>query len=208
MLQPPKIIVIHDGLETRRAEDPLLVSLKVSFPSSEVIHFENSNEGLDYVLKNLNQKLIVILDINFSDGELSGVQVFEGIRKQTSLVYVIMVTARSLNEISNDELISMINNDALAIENVFSYPKIISLVENAIHKLEVRVDSVLEEWITKQTNSNREMPYLKVKGGKSYSLNDILKSIREQTELGKQLERNILKLAVDLLARQKSNLDD
>lgn len=208
MLQPTKIIVIHDGLETRRAEDPLLVSLKISFPACEVIHFENSNIGLEYVLKNLNQKIIVILDINFSEGELSGVQVFEGIRKQTSLVYVIMVTARSLKEINNNDLISMINNDALAIENVFSYPKIIKLVEDAVHKLDVRVDSVLEEWITKQTEEKREMPYLKIKGGKTYTLNDILKSIREQTELGRQLERNILKLAIDLLVRQKTQLDD
>jgi len=201
-----KIVVIHDDLIPNA--DPLFVQLYESFGEENVIHFIHSNEGLNYVLNNLNQKTIVILDINFSSDELTGIQVLEKIRSKTSLIYVIMITARTLRELDNDYLISMVNNDALAVENADNYPKIVALVESASHKLDARVDAVLEDWITKQSEEKRAKPYLKTKDGKTYTLDNILESIRQQTEIGKQMERNILKLAVDLLSRQKTKLDD
>lgn len=206
MSLPSKIVVIHDDLIPK--SDPLLVELYEIFGEQNVIHFVHSNEGLDYILKNLSQKMIVILDVNFSSDELNGVQVLEKIRSETSLVYVIMITARTLRELDNDYLISMVNNDALAIENSDDYPKIVSLAKAAAHKLDVRVDSVLEDWITKLPKEKRAKPYITTKEGKTYTLDDILSSIRSQTELGKHMERNILKLAVDLLTRQKTKLDD
>jgi DNA-binding NtrC family response regulator len=207
MNTPTKIIIIHDGLIPK--VDPLLVELKHKFGDGQVEHFENSNQGLEYVLKNLAHKMIVLLDVNFSKGELSGIQVFEDIRKNTALVYVILITADEFYKIKNEDLILLINHDAFAIENVTSdYTKIISLIDNASHKLDARVDSVLEEWITKQSNEKREKPYLKTKDGKTYTLDEILESLRKQTEIGKQMEKNILNLAVDLLVRKKTSLDD
>ncbi len=202
-----KIVVIHDGLIPK--VDPLLVELKLKFGDTQVEHYENSNQGLEYVLNNLNQKLIVLLDMNFSKGELSGIEVFKDIRNKTALVYVILITADEVIKIKNEDLITLINHDAFAIENVTSdYSKIISLVESASHKLDARVDAVLEDWITKQSEEKRAKPYLTTKDGKSHSLDDILNSIRQQTEIGKHMERNILKLAIDLLSRQKTKLDD
>ncbi len=206
MNTPTKIVVIHDGLIPK--VDPLLVELINAFGEQNVIHKVHAEEGLAYVLENLRQKMIIILDINFDGDELNGIEVLEKIRKETSLVYIIMITARTLRELNNDYLIAMINNDAFALQNADDYPKIISLVESASHKLDARVDAVLEEWITKQSKEKREKPYLKTKDGKTYTLDNILESIRQQTEIGKQMERNILKLAVDLLTRQKTKLDD
>jgi hypothetical protein len=106
-------------------------------------------------------------------------------------------------------LIFLINHDAFALESVTAdYSQIISLVEGASHKLDARVDAVLEDWITKQSVEKRAKPYLQTKDGKTYTLDNILESIRLQTTIGKQMERNILKLAVDLLTRQKTKLDD
>ncbi|MBC7748369.1 MAG: hypothetical protein H7Z76_07310 [Methylotenera sp.] len=202
-----KIVVIHDGLIPK--VDPLLVELQLKFGLDEVIHYENSNDGLDYVLNHLNQKMIVILDMNFSKGELTGLQVFKNIREKTALVYIILITADEVIKIKNEDLIFLINHDAFALEGVTSdYLKIISLVENASHKLDARVDAVLEDWITKQSEEKRAKPYLKTKDGKTYTLDNILESIRQQTAIGKQMERNILKLSVDLLTRQKTKLDD
>lgn len=207
MNTPIKIVVIHDGLILQN--DPLLIELKTKFGETEVLHYENSNQGLDYVLTHLYQKMIVLLDVNFSKGELSGVQVFKDIREKTSLVYVILITADEFYKIKNEDLIFLINHDAFALESVTSdYSKIVSLVESASHKLEARVDAVLEDWITKQSKEKREKPYLKTKEGKTYTLDNILESIRQQTVIGKQMERNILTLAVDLLTRQKTKLDD
>src|SRR4051812_21305679 len=111
-LIPAKIIAINDGLIP--IVDPLFVELKDKLPANEIIHFPNSNEGLKYVLDNLNQKMIVLLDINFSPGEKTGYEVFDDIRKQTSLIYIIMMTVRNLTEIPLANLISWINNDAVA----------------------------------------------------------------------------------------------
>ena len=152
--------------------------------------------------------MIVLLDINFSHGELSGSQVFENIREKTSLIYVIMITARSFSELKSEELASMINNDALAIENVFKYPEIVKLVEAAFHKLDVRVDCVLEQWINRHTFEERATPYITTVSGKTYSLDDLKNEIRMQSEFGKEMERNILLLAIDLLTRGKQKLDD
>src|SRR5207237_4770687 len=143
MKNTTKIVVIHDGLFPKN--DPLLVELRIKFGADAVIHYENSNEGLEYVLSKLNSKLIVILDMNFSKGELSGVQVFKNIRERTAMVYIILMTADEVYKIKNEDLIFLINHDAFALESVTSdYAKIISLVESASHKLDARVDAVLE----------------------------------------------------------------
>ena len=126
-----------------------------------------------------------------------------------SLVYIILITADEVLKIKNEDLIFLINHDAFALESVTAdYSKIISLVENASHKLDARVDAILEDWIIKQSADKRAKPYLQTKDGKTYTLDDILESIRQQTAIGKQMERNILKLAVDLLTSQKKKLDD
>jgi len=202
-----KIVVIHDGLIPK--VDPLIVELQNKFGEAQVVHHENSNQGLEYVLDNLNQKIIVVLDMNFSKGELSGVQVFKSIREKTALVYVILISADEVLKMKNDDLVFLINHDAFALESVTAdYTKIISLVECAAHKLDARIDSVLEHWILQQSQEKREKPYLTTKDGKKYTLEEILVSIREQTEVGKQMERSILNLAINLLTRQKTTLDD
>lgn len=207
MKNATKIVIIHDGLIPK--VDPLLVELQIKFGLNDVIHYENSNDGLDYVITNLNEKMIVILDMNFSKGELSGLQVFKNIREKTALVYIILITADEVIKIKNEDLIFLINHDAFALESVTTdYSRIISLVESASHKLDARVDAVLEDWISKQSADKRAKPYLQTKDGKVYTLDNILESIRQQTSIGKQMERNILKLAVELLTSKNAKLDD
>jgi DNA-binding NtrC family response regulator len=205
-ISPTKIVVIHDDMESN---DPLYISIQEKYGKDNTLLFEKSDEGLKYVLSNLTQKLIVLLDLNFKSEEQSGVEVFESIREKTSLVYVIIMTASALNSINNNDLVKFINNNALAfVQSTEPYTEIVKIIEKAAHQLDVRVDSILEEWIAKLSNEEREKPYIKVKEGKEYSLDQILLSIRAQGELGKMIEKNILKLAIDLLIRQKRKLND
>jgi DNA-binding NtrC family response regulator len=205
-LSPTKVIVIHDDLEKN---DPLIISIQESYGKDNTLFFKKSDEGLEYVLNNLTQKLIVLLDLNFKANEPSGVDVFESIREKTSLVYIIIMTASSLNSVNNNDLVKFINNDALAfIQSTDNYQDVLKLIDKAAHQLDVRVDSVLEEWITKLSDEERQKPYLKLKEDKEFSLDEILTSIREQGDVGKMLEKNILKLAIDLLTRQKRNLNE
>jgi len=201
-LVPAKIIAINDDLIPEI--DPLFIELKEQLPNNEIILFSKSNEGLKYVLDNLNQKMVVLLDINFSPGEKSGYEVFDDIRKHTSLVYIIMMTVRNLSEIPLTKLISWINNDAVALENTFNYTQVVALAKTAIHKLDVQVDSVIEEWIMRHTPDKRKQPLIKTKDGNSYSMDDILQAIRLREPIGLEFEKNLLKLAIDIFSRQQT----
>jgi DNA-binding NtrC family response regulator len=202
----PKIVVIHDDLTET---DALLVTLRAEFKDENVVLYKKSKDGLEYVINNISQKTIVILDLNFKAGEPSGVDVFEEIRKRTALMYIIIMTASNLGDIENTDLIKFINNDALAFFYSTADTKaIVGLVKKSIYQMEVRVDSVIEEWIMTKPVEEREKPFIQTQHGDKYSLNDILKGIREQSEIGKEIEKNILKLAIDLLMRKKESLND
>ena len=206
-----KIIIIHDGLFTEakdKAKDPLIVELEEKFPTNEIIHFENSDNGLKYVLQNVNQKMIILLDINFSKEELSGIQVFEKIRKETALIYIILITAKEIQTIKNEDLLLLINHDAFALENVTSdYTKIISIIVQANHKLDTRVDSALQYWISQHSENEKSEPYLSTRNGTTYTLNQILSEIQSQTPFGMEIEKEILLLAIDMLSRGKRKIN-
>jgi hypothetical protein len=54
----------------------------------------------------------------------------------------------------------------------------------------------------------RDQVILKTKEGETYTMNDLLESIRKQTEVGITFEKNLLKLAIELFSRQKLKLDE
>src|SRR5690606_26197931 len=125
-VSPVKIIVIHDDIDDN---SPIMVELKIKYSNENVLLFKHSQQGLDYVLSNLGEKMVVILDKNFYDGrEMSGIKVFEKIREQTSLVYVILLTVSKITEIGDEEIKMLINKDLFKFESFTAdYTKIISL---------------------------------------------------------------------------------
>lgn len=205
-MNPTKIVYIDDNLSDT---DPLIIELGNEFGQSNVTLKRKSSEGLAYVLDNIGGKLIVLLDLDLGPGEPHGIEVFEKIREKTSLVYIIIITAKQLNTIDGNELIKFINNDALAIiNNTEDIDKIINLVYRASHQLDVRIDCVLEEWILNRPEKERKSIYLSTRSGKEYTLEDIVTEIRRQTSLGKNLEKGILQLAIELLTTKKEQIND
>lgn len=207
MNKPAKIIVIHDDISEN---SPIMVTLEIEFGKENVILFKHSQEGLDYVLSNLGNKMIVLLDVNFYDGsEKSGITVFEEIRKRTALVYVILTSVRKLTEFDDDQLKSMINNDLFAFESFTSnYSKIIELIKEASGKLALQIDAVIEDWISRHSPEKRTQILIKTKEGRSYTMNDILESIRLRQNIGLEFEKNLLKLAIEVFSRQKLKTND
>ena len=152
--------------------------------------------------------MIVVLDVNFSKGELSGWEVFRSIRDQTSLIYVIFITADELIKLNQENLKFLINHDAFALEDVTAdYSRIVSLVKNAAHKLDTRVDSALEHWIALHPENEKNSPYITSRDGRTYTLNELLKEIRKQSQFGMEMEKDILVLAIDMLSRGKKKID-
>lgn len=205
--RPVKIIIIHDDVAEN---SPIMVTLQVKYGTDNVILFKHSQQGLDYVLESLGQKMVVLLDKNFYEGkEKSGIRVFEEIREKTSLVSVILTSVSNISDIGEDNLKTLINNDLFAFESFASdYMTIISLIDKAVESMDLRIDAVLENWIINQSEEKRAAQFITTKGNRSYTLNDVLESIRQRSEIGKGIEQNILKLAVDLLTRKNEKLDD
>jgi DNA-binding NtrC family response regulator len=200
------IIVIDDNL---KETDPLLVELKLTFKEAKIVLIKNAKDGLAYILDNLNSKMIVLLDYDLGANELNGTEIFMKIREKTSLLYVIIITAKLIDDISNKELVTYINEDALAlIDKTVSLKDKINYVENAVHALDARVDCVLEQWVSNHSEDEQNQPYLTTSSGKTYTLKTILEEIRKDTDFGKDMERKILLLAIDLLTRGKKQIDD
>jgi DNA polymerase III delta subunit len=201
-----EIVIIDDSFDMF---DPLVVELREHFPEANVTAINNPDEGLKFVLDNLSKKIIVLLDYNFKTGQPKGHDVLLKIREATSLVYVIIMTAKQFSTIPHTELVDFVNNDALAVvQNTVDTAEILKLVSKAAQQLSVRVDCVLEQWISNHSEDEQNAPYLTTTTGETYTLKDILKEIRQQSAFGQKMERNIMMLAVDLLTRGKKQINN
>lgn len=201
-----EIVIIDDSFEMF---DPLVVELREHFPAANVTIKNNPDEGLKFVLANLSRKIIVLLDYNFKTGQPKGHDILLKIREATSLVYVIIMTAKQFSTIPHTELVDFVNNDALAVvQNTVDTAEILKLVSKAAQQLSVRVDCVLEQWISNHSEDKQNESYLTTSTGKTYTLKDILKEIRQQSDFGKKMERNIIMLAIDLLTRGKKQVSN
>ena len=206
MMNDTKIVIIDDNFDMF---DPLVVELKESFPQANVYVINNPEEGLNFVLANLSKKIIVLLDYNFKTGQPKGHDILLKIREKTSLVYVILMTAKPFSTIPHEELVDFVNNDTLAVvQNTVDTSEALKIVLKAEQQLNVRVDCVLEQWILNHSEEEQNEPYLTTTSGQTYTLKEILTQIRQGTEFGKSMERKILLLAVDLLTRGKKQIDD
>jgi DNA-binding NtrC family response regulator len=206
MMSNTEIVIIDDSFDMF---DPLVIELKEHFPEANVTVKNNPNEGLNFVLANLSKKIIVLLDYNFKTGQPKGHDILLKIREKTSLVYVIIMTAKQFSTIPHGELIDFVNNDALAVvQNTVDTAEIMKLVSKAVQQLNVRVDCVLEQWISNHSEDKQNEPYLATTQGVMFTLKDILREIRQQTDFGRKMERNIMMLTVDLLTRGKKQVSD
>lgn len=198
----PNIIVIHDDWNERH---PVIIELKEKYGDENVKFINESQKGIDFLLNIPPRKTIVLLDYNFKTGEPSGGDVFRKIREKSSLVYVIIITKSQTKDIRADDMLQFVNNHALAIANPNDgYVDLIKLVDTAKHQLDMRADILIEEWISKKGSEDLDKPYLRLTDGNVYSLNEILSNIRMQTDLGKQIEANILGLSIDLVMNKFS----
>lgn len=205
--QPTQIIVIHDTLSE---DEPILVELRHKFGDESVKFFRYSKDGIEYVITHVNQRMVVLLDVNLSPGDKTGVQVFKEIREETSLVYVIMITANDIRtSISQNDWVEMVNNHAFAVaSSVDEISELLVLIDRAMYELDVSVASVLEQWISNRSDDELKQPYLMTTDGNKYSLGEMLTEIRHKSKLGMKMERNLLLLAIETLTEGEDTSDD
>lgn len=201
-----QIIIIDDDPEM--ASRPLYEELVEKYGKDNIIWKESPDEGLLYIKENLTKNNIVILDYDFGSKE-NGLKLFQKIQNESSLIYIILNTAKSIDDIPKDELKEFINNHLMALVDKANdgYEKTLFEVNEAIRYLNNRVDCILEEWILRHEFFTREKPYIKDEKGNNISLNDVLNEIRKDTDFGRKMSSNIISTAISLLQKDIDKID-
>lgn len=190
------IIIIDDNYEL---DSPVIPLLQEDY--NEVIVFTNPQEGLNFIIDNAEiKRIIVILDIKMP--KLDGHQVLNGIREISFNIPVILQSA-----VEKDKFDDFINNQAFAyLKRPTPLSATIAAVKKAELFLNTKVEGAIEEWIKIQDKFSLDKPYIIEVGDKSYSLNDILREIRQQTEFGQQFQKDLIMATIDLLLKKKIHL--
>lgn len=197
-----KIVVIDDLLDEN---DPRIVSLRRHF--NEVILKKTPEEGVNFVVEHESDKLIVVLDYEFGKNAHNGFWVLEEIRaKHENFIIPIILMTENEKNISQSEFPEIINDKVFAFADKSNFNDLVEKVKKADIELSTRIECALEEWINKHSPEDKDKPYLTMRDGTTYKLNDILKEIRLQTEFGQKMELKILNLAIELLARDIKKL--
>lgn len=195
-----KIVVIDDLLQEN---DSRIFNLQRHF--NEVVLKKTPEEGVDFVVEHQTDRLIVVLDYDFGKNDHNGLWVLDKIRSKNFIIPIILMTESEKN-IPQSEFPDFINDRIFAFADKSSYKDLVDKVKAADIELGTRIESALEDWINKHSPEDKDKPYLTMRDGTTYKLNDILREIRLQTEFGQRMELKIINLAIELLARDIKKL--
>lgn len=197
-----KILFIEDDLDFKN--DPLIIEIKEEF--QEVSFYDNSAEALAFIEENISSKIIIMLDLAFPPNQPDGHKILNSIRELSFLIPIIIFSGRPEE---TEPFADLINNRAFAfIKKDSSSQEIVNKLIEADDYLNSDVSTALEEWINTHSDNDKNKPFMKSLDGTTLSLNDILFEIRQQTETGKNFSKNLLKLTIDLISRNKEQFND
>ncbi|MBO5583516.1 MAG: hypothetical protein J5942_03395 [Prevotella sp.] len=199
-----KIVFIDDNLSE---EEPFVQNIRKHYKDADYKHvFQNPDKGLEYVLDNLNNKMIVFIDWNFSGYRKKGIDLLKEIRKKTSLLYIVMMSANQLGtDIPLDSIIEMMNE-----ENFFyldrsndDFNSVTAIIDKIRANWNTKFDCVLEQWLIRHPEDNNKEAYSEASTGKTYTWADILSELRLQSSIGKSFEQKLNEYYIYQLQRSK-----
>ena len=183
-----KLVFIDDNMR-EGLKHPFVRAIGKLQQDAEMNVFQDPQQGLQYVLDNLNSKMIVFLDYKFDGYGLQGINVLKQIRERTSLLYIVMMSANSIGQFAAADVIEMINEDYIWFfdRNNGTMQDASKLIDRIKHLWNVRFDCILEEWLLRHPEDNSKEAFSEL--GKTYTWNDILVELRHQTSVGKAFEQ-------------------
>ena len=199
-----KIVFIDDNLSE---EEPLVQNIRKHYKDADYKHiFQDPDKGLEYVLANLNSKMIVFIDWTFSGYRKKGIDILKEIRKRTSLLYIVMMSANQLRtDIPLDSIIEMMNE-----ENFFyldrsndDFNSVTAIIDKIRANWNTKFDCVLEQWLIRHPEDNNKEAYSEASTGKAYTWADILSELRLQSSIGKSFEQKLNEYYIYQLQRSK-----
>jgi DNA-binding NtrC family response regulator len=198
------IVIIDDDKALNNPDSGLMIELNMNFES--IRFFYNQEDGLEFIENNLDKRLIVLLDLGFPSGTPSGHEILESIREVSFLIPVLIWSGVDEDK---ESFADLINNRAYAFLNKnASTEEIIEKLKEAYNYADNDISIALEEWINAHSDEQKQKPYLLNVDGRQLSLYELLNEIRMQSNTGKYFSKNLAKLTIDLLTRNKEKLDD
>ncbi len=201
-----KIVFIDDNMR-EGLDNPFVRSIGKFQKDADLSVFTDPSEGLNYVLNNLNNQMIVFLDCKFDGYGLQGINVLRQIREKTSLLYIVMMSANAISQISGLDIIEMINEDYIWFfdRNNGTFTDASKLIDRIKNLWKTRFDCILEKWILKHPEDADKFAFREA-GGDSYTWAEMLKQLRLQTEVGKIFEGMVNEYYIyQLLKSEESN---
>ncbi|MBQ6068886.1 MAG: hypothetical protein IJK84_05225 [Bacteroidales bacterium] len=201
-----KIVFIDDNMR-EGLDNPFVRSIGKFQKDADLSVFKDPSEGLTYVLNNLNNQMIVFLDCKFDGYGLQGINVLRQIREKTSLLYIVMMSANAISQISSLDIIEMINEDYIWFfdRNNGTFTDASKLIDRIKNLWKTRFDCILEKWILKHPEDADKFAFREA-GGNSYTWAEMLKQLRLQTEVGKLFEGMVNEYYIyQLLKSEESN---
>ena len=77
---------MHDGIS-----DAFVRAIGKKINDAEISVFTDPEEGLKFIMDNLNSQLIAFVDCKFDGYSRQGIDILKAIRKKTSLLYIVMM---------------------------------------------------------------------------------------------------------------------
>ena len=143
-----KIVFIDDNMSEK---EPFVQNIIKHYKDADCNHvFQNPDKGLEYVLENLNSKMIVFIDWNFSGHHKKGIDLLKEIRQKTSLLYIVIMSANQLRtDIPLESIVEMMNEETLTL----SFPSLTEFVLSGVQNSTASLSngfSVIQKITTKK----------------------------------------------------------
>ena len=183
-----KLVFIDDHMQ-EGTNDAFVRAIGKKLSDAELAVFTDPNEGLKFIMDNLSSQIIAFIDCKFDGFAKQGTDLLKEIRKQTSLLYIVMMSANNLKQIEGIDISAMINEDFIWFydRNNGSNEEACALIQRITQYWSSRFDCVLERWLVRHPEDKAKIVYSRNR--KAYSWEQLLKEVRLQTEVGKDFAR-------------------
>ena len=183
-----KLVFIDDHMQ-EGTDDAFVRAIGKKLSDAELAVFTDPNEGLKFIMDNLSSQMIAFIDCKFDGFAKQGTDLLKEIRKQTSLLYIVMMSANNLKQIEGIDISAMINEDFIWFydRNNGSNEEACALIQRITQYWSSRFDCVLERWLVRHPEDKAKIVYSRNR--KAYSWEQLLKEVRLQTEVGKDFAR-------------------
>lgn len=183
-----KLVFIDDNMKDG-INDAFVRAIGKKLSDAELAVFTDPDEGLKFIMEHLNSQMIAFIDCKFDGFAKQGTDLLKDIRKKTSLLYIVMMSANNLKQIEGIDITAMINEDFIWFydRNNGSVEEACSLIQRITQYWNSRFDCVLERWLVRHPEDKDKIVYSQNR--KSYSWGQLLSEVRLQTEVGKDFAR-------------------